>query len=66
MLTEREYLSRAFQPAYVSVRLAALELEVNEATIRRWLRQGLLPHERFGKTVRIPAEAVYRRASKAA
>jgi excisionase family DNA binding protein len=62
MLSEREYRSRGFEPAWMSVRLAALELAVTEWTIRNWLRTGVLEYERFGpRTIRIPATAVYRR-----
>ena len=62
MLTERDLISRGeIGSTYVSVRLVARELDVSELTVRRWLKTGVLPHVRFGRTIRIPRSAVYER-----
>jgi excisionase family DNA binding protein len=60
MLSERDLLSAPFEPKYMSVRLAARELDVCELTVRRWLRKGLLQWVKFGRTIRIDRKSVYR------
>jgi excisionase family DNA binding protein len=44
--------------AYLTVSEAALRLRVSEPTIRRWIARGHLPARRFGRTLRIPSQAV--------
>lgn len=43
-------------PAYLPVPGAAAHLSVSEATIRRAIRAGKLPHVRLGRLVRIAVE----------
>ena len=38
---------------FATVREAAKWLRVSERTIRRWIKEGLLPCRHFGRTVRI-------------
>ena len=38
---------------FATVREAAEWLRVSERTIRRWIKEGLLPCRHFGRTVRI-------------
>lgn len=35
-------------------------LKVSERTVRRWIEEGKLPARRFGRQLRIPAEALER------
>jgi excisionase family DNA binding protein len=65
MLTESDLLFGPFSPAYFSVKFTARTLGVCELTVRRWLKNGVLEHQRFGRTIRIPREAVYRKRQAA-
>ena len=50
--------SQNAQPLYSSTREAAAMLDVCRNTIRNWIRLRHLPAVRFGKTYRIPREAI--------
>jgi len=43
---------------YVSAAEAATALSVSEATIRRWAAAGVIASRRWGRTLRIPVEAL--------
>jgi excisionase family DNA binding protein len=46
----------------MSVRVAARELDISERTVWRYVASGVLRSTRFGRTVRVLSEDVYRRA----
>lgn len=43
---------------YVTAAQAAIALSVSEATIRRWAAAGVIASRRWGRTLRIPVEAL--------
>ena len=40
-------------PRLLSVKIAALELDVSTKTVRRWIGAGLIPYHRVGRQIRI-------------
>jgi excisionase family DNA binding protein len=44
--------------AFYTPKEAAALLKVSERTVRRWIEEGKLPAWRFGRQLRIPAEAL--------
>jgi excisionase family DNA binding protein len=66
MLIERTIVtSQGTGPTYMSVEQAAVELALSSSTIRRYIAAGILESEKFGRTVRIRVESVYRRKGEA-
>jgi excisionase family DNA binding protein len=62
MLTERTIVVlHGPHATYISVGDTARELAVSEGTVRRYIAAGILEAERFGRTVRVRVESVYRR-----
>jgi excisionase family DNA binding protein len=64
MAMEPELLSLDDQPPYVSVNRAAGLCDVHPLTIRSWIKRGLIEATRFGRTVRVRRESLYRRQQK--
>lgn len=54
--------AQSSQPLYARTRDAAAALAVSRNTILNWIRAGHLQAAKFGKTYRIPREAIERLA----
>ncbi len=53
-----EALREALPPALLDVHAAAEQLGVSESTIRRQIREGVLPVRRVGRSVRVDVSAM--------
>lgn len=57
-------LDHATTDGFLSVARFATVLGVTEPTVHRWVRNGVLPCVRLGRTVLIPADALKRMLEK--